>query len=251
MGASSRAFTPVPSTSHCHQEPSNDRVTPLNGGVTTPRCNSKALDRWLHAESDAAALDLIGAVLQDVPQIILQLYLLAYALPSLAASINQYTTFFGAMALDANVFSSTIFKRWFSDLKIKNDSEIVGYAYLQGNFDINNLDNLLNNNAYFLSDILTENNTFDNYLTSLNLYSTINNSGLTNNYGGGIPKASSSSNESVLSPLYNYLTSGNSSHVVSRTPGLKVPEKLLPDTAKHQSKYAFIFGGRRFYIITN
>ncbi|KAF2351308.1 XK-related protein [Trinorchestia longiramus] len=75
---------------------------------------------WLHAESDGAALDLLGAVLQDIPQIILQLYLLALSLPTLSASVLRYSSFFNAFHVDPWLFATVLDR-----IKLENSSNVV------------------------------------------------------------------------------------------------------------------------------
>ena len=46
---------------------------------------------WLHAESDSAALDLLGTLLQDAPQMVLQLFIMTKTMPAMKPE-SQFTS---------------------------------------------------------------------------------------------------------------------------------------------------------------
>ena len=183
------------------------------------------LSRWLHAESDAAALDLIGAVLQDTPQLILQLYLLAHALPTLSTSIREYSTKFGALKFDPEVFfqSSTFLKKMFAngkDFTMNSSYSIRSYALLSTDYDIGRFYLKENNGSNFLTESM-DNFGYQSFqqLNETELWSSQN-------------FDPTNKNDSVNNPFFSYLKS----NFTKGFEDLEVPEELLPETTEHLSK---------------
>ncbi|XP_076055313.1 XK-related protein 6-like [Oratosquilla oratoria] len=75
--------TPV----HCHP----DSVNYHCHASVRPRSKMQGryMELWLHSERDAANVDLLGALIQDAPQLILQMYIMADSI----AQINSYHEF--------------------------------------------------------------------------------------------------------------------------------------------------------------
>ncbi|XP_042229764.1 XK-related protein 7-like isoform X2 [Homarus americanus] len=82
-----------------------------------PLCNSYH-SRWIHAERDAANVDVLSSMLQDAPQLILQLYIMTHTIPdqalqghisqTLMMQILSVTASVVAMALSVGAFSKAI-----------------------------------------------------------------------------------------------------------------------------------------------
>ena len=186
-----------------------------------------ALCRWLHAECDAAALDLIGAVLQDVPQLILQLYLLAHALPILSASITHSSDIFKNLSTHPQAFftsSSSFFRDWFSSSDISkniNTSGAVGYALVEGKLDFTGF--TLNPYILDYDNVTVE----DNETIKVDDNATLN---------GILHSSNNTYTTEEMSKNIPYF----SFHVSNEThDGLDVPEELLPETANHLCKYFY------------
>ncbi|KAL7635552.1 UNVERIFIED_CONTAM: hypothetical protein RMT77_014621 [Armadillidium vulgare] len=67
---------------------------------------------WLHAEGDSSGIDLIGTVLQDIPQVILQFYILTKTIPSYMAIDDSFKMSFTMMAQLCNIFISLVSMAW-------------------------------------------------------------------------------------------------------------------------------------------
>lgn len=205
--------------------------------------SSPTIDRWLHAESDAAALDLIGAVLQDVPQIILQLYLLAHIL--LATSLDQYSSFFGPLSFDTEMtFGSLFLDRKFTDLNTNsfNESKALGYEYFSGDYKVEDFDDLFNLKTMNTSHSTNANQNTDYVLERTLNSSSVNHTTIENAYYSASYSLISnytlhslSVNGTESSPITGYLASSKTDE--EEKGQLIVPAELQPDTARHLSEY--------------
>ncbi|XP_018014590.1 uncharacterized protein LOC108671544 [Hyalella azteca] len=161
---------------------------------------------WLHAESDGAALDLIGAVLQDVPQIILQLYLLALSVPLLSASVMQYNRFLQGFRID-----SWLFEKIFSEVISTNSSNLTSLMGYDVEFHV---ENIVDGNLA-LPGTQSQRNIYEEAAGNFN-YSDL----MSLNY---------SSSEFAKAVLLNNSEASVATFVLRLT----APKELLPDTEQH------------------
>ncbi|XP_068202990.1 XK-related protein 4-like [Palaemon carinicauda] len=84
---SNQSTSPAPEEDRVEEVDPKKSTGPSNGVPTSPATCSSGLHYqklWLHAERDTATVDLLSSLIQDAPQLIVQLYVMSFTIPDQA-----------------------------------------------------------------------------------------------------------------------------------------------------------------------